>query len=99
MNTNNEQLKQDMDQFLLDLGINNIFDKELFSSLKDTITVAINEQTADEEFKNTVKYGLNQAKILINGHMTSKNDFWIEDIESGYLAARLAEIDLILERV
>lgn len=95
MNTTNEQLKQDMDQFLLDLGINNIFDKELFNSLKETITA--NKQTADEEFKNTVKYGLNQAKILINGHMTAKNDFWIEDIESGYLAAKLAEIDLILE--
>jgi len=97
MNTNNEQLKQDMDQFLLDLGINNIFDKELFNSLKETITS--NKQTADEEFKNTVKYGLNQAKILINGHMTAKNDFWIEDIESGYLAARLVEIDSILEGV
>lgn len=99
MNTDNDQLKQDMDKFLLDLGINNIFNKELFSSLKETILAAINNQTADEEFRNTAKYGLNQAKIQINGHMTSKNDFWIEDIENGYLAGKLFEIDSILEQL
>ena len=59
----------------------------------------INNQTADEEFKNTVRDGLSQAKTLINGHMTSKDDFWIEDIESGYLAGKLFEIDSILEQI
>ncbi len=96
---NNEQLKQDIDKFLLDLGINNIFNKELFSSLKDTIAVAINNQTADEEFKNIVRDGLSQAKIQINGHMTAKDDFWIEDIENGYLAGKVYEIDSILEKL
>lgn len=99
MNMNNDQLKEDMDKFLLDLGINNIFNKELFGSLKETILAAINNQTADEDFRNTAKYGLNQAKIQINGHMTSKNDFWIEDIENGYLAGKLFEIDTILEQL
>ncbi len=95
----NDQLKQDMDKFLLDLGINNIFNKELFSSLKEAILAAINNHSADEDFKNTAKYGLSQAKTQINAHMTSKNDFWIEDIESGYLAGKLFEIDSILEQV
>ena len=96
---NNEQLKQDMDQFLLDLGINNIFNKELYGSLKDTIAVAISNQTADEEFKTLIRDGLSQAKILINGHMTAKDDFWIEDIENGYLAGKVFEIDSILEQL
>jgi len=88
-----------MDKFLLDLGINNIFNKELFSSLKDTIAVAVNNQTADEEFKNIVRDGLSQAKIQINAHMTAKDDFWIEDIESGYLAGKVFEIGSILEQL
>jgi hypothetical protein len=96
---NNEQLKQDMDQFLLDLGISNIFNKELFSHLKDVIAVAINNQTADEEFKTIVRDGLSQAKIQINTHMTAKDDFWIEDIENGYLAGKVFEIDSILEQL
>lgn len=99
MNTNHQQLKQDMDKFLLDLGINNIFDKELFSSLKDRITVTINNQTADDEFRDIVRNGLSQAKIQINGHISSKNDFWIEDIENGYLAGKVFEIDSILEQL
>jgi hypothetical protein len=99
MNTNHEQLKQDMDKFLLDLGINNIFDKELFSSLKDRITVTINNQTADDEFRDIVRNGLSQAKIQINGHISSKNDFWIEDIENGYLAGKVFEIDSLLEQL
>jgi hypothetical protein len=99
MNTNNEQLKQDMDKFLLDLGINNIFDKELFSSMKDRIAVAINRQTADEEFKNIVRDSLSHAKIQLNGHISSKNDFWIEDIENGYLAGKVFEIDSLLEQL
>ena len=99
MTTNNEQLKQDIDQFLLDLGINNVFNKELFSSLKDAIAVAISKQTANEEFKTLVRDGLSQAKILINVHLTTKDDFWIEDIENGYLAAKLFEIDAMLEQL
>jgi plasmid stability protein len=96
---NKEQLKQDMDKFLLDLGINNIFDKELYGSLKDRIAVAINNQSADEEFRNIVRDGLSQAKIQINAHMTAKDDFWIEDIENGFLAGKVFEIDLILEQL
>ncbi|RFS16899.1 hypothetical protein [Emticicia sp. C21] len=96
---NTEQLKQDMDKFLLDLGINNIFDKELYGSLKDTIVITLNKQTADEEFKTIVRDGLSQAKILISGHISSKNDFWIEDIENGYLAGKVLEIDSILEQI
>lgn len=96
---NNDQLKQDMDKFLLDLGINNVFNKELFSHLKDVIAVAINNQTADEEFKTIIRDGLSQAKIQINTHMTAKDDFWIEDIENGYLAGKVFEIDSILEQL
>lgn len=96
---NNDQLKQDMDKFLLDLGINNVFNKELFSHLKDVIAVAINNQTADEEFKTMIRDGLSQAKIQINTHMTAKDDFWIEDIENGYLAGKVFEIDSILEQL
>lgn len=96
---NNDQLKQDMDKFLLDLGINNVFNKELFSHLEDVIAVAINNQTADEEFKTIIRDGLSQAKIQINTHMTAKDDFWIEDIENGYLAGKVFEIDSILEQL
>lgn len=96
---NNDQLKQDMDKFLLDLGINNVFNKELFSHLKDVIAVVINNQTADEEFKTIIRDGLSQAKIQINAHMTAKDDFWIEDIENGYLAGKVFEIDSILEQL
>lgn len=96
---NNEQLKQNLDKFLLDLGINNTFNKELYNTLKDTIAVALNSQTSDEEFKNIVREGLSQAKIQINVHLAAKDDFWIEDIENGFLAGKLLEIDSMLKEL